>query len=151
MDICRNGVKSFVTRTQNVFINFWICIRLKPFARALPIRWLFWRGQIDRIGAIENKNQSGSEEGFCVAIKVFCPPPEGNIVWSCYLLVASSKGYKCGIVRLSLHVPQLVQCPELLTCIELDDTSVRVFRPSGNLFGVCSVLCWLLAIASRPW
>lgn len=29
-----------------------------------------------------------------MAIKVFCPPPEGNIVWSCYLLVASSEGYK---------------------------------------------------------
>ena len=77
-----------------------------------------------------------------MAIKVICPPPEGNIVWSCYLLVASSIGYKCGIVRLSLHVPQLVQCPELLTCSEFDDMSVRVFRPSGNLFGVCSVLCW---------
>ena len=27
-------------------------------------------------------------------IKAICPPPSGNIVWSCYLLVASSEGYK---------------------------------------------------------
>ena len=46
------------------------------------------------LSGVEDEDQSGSEEGFCVAIKVFCPPPSGNIVWSCYLLVASSIGYK---------------------------------------------------------
>lgn len=46
------------------------------------------------LSGVEDEDQSGSEECFGITIKAICPPPSGNIVWSCYLLVASSVGYK---------------------------------------------------------
>ena len=46
------------------------------------------------LSGVEDEDQSGSEECFGMTVKAICPPPSGNIVWSCYLLVASSIGYK---------------------------------------------------------
>ena len=69
-----NFVEGGSARIYPVFILFRISIAVQPFTGAIPLSRVSRRSQKVCLSGVEDEDQSGSEEGFCVAIKVFCPP-----------------------------------------------------------------------------